>query len=85
MGFFRLAPETGRRLAEAAARYVEGGRRDAPYEEALRDVLLTSPSGTFGYEDVTGLPWIEIDFPDDLRRAREEVLPRLEAPEGGAR
>jgi choline kinase len=24
-----------------------------------------------------GFPWIEIDFPDDLRRAQEEILPRI--------
>ena len=34
----------------------------------------------FGFEDITGLPWIEIDFPEDLRRAEEEVLPALSEP-----
>ena len=30
----------------------------------------------FGCEDVTGMPWTEIDFPDDVvARARDEVLP----------
>src|SRR5437868_2128167 len=24
-----------------------------------------------------GYPWIEIDFPEDLRRAREEILPEI--------
>jgi choline kinase len=28
-------------------------------------------------EDVTGLPWTEIDFPDDLAFARTVVLPSL--------
>ena len=27
-----------------------------------------------------GLPWIEIDFPDDYRRAVREVLPLIENP-----
>jgi choline kinase len=31
----------------------------------------------FGFEDVTGLPWIEIDFADDFRRAERTVLPEL--------
>jgi choline kinase len=31
----------------------------------------------FGVEDVTGLPWIELDFPEDLGRARNEILPRI--------
>jgi choline kinase len=27
--------------------------------------------------DVTGSPWIEIDFPNDILRAAQEVLPQL--------
>jgi choline kinase len=29
--------------------------------------------------DVAGLPWTEIDFPEDLQRARETVMPRVSA------
>jgi choline kinase len=28
--------------------------------------------------DVTGLPWTEVDFAEDLRRAEANVLPRIE-------
>jgi choline kinase len=80
VGFFRLSAGSARRLAETAEAYVAAGRRDEWYEEAVRDVLLGSPSGTFGFEDITGLPWIEIDFPEDVRRAQEEILPRLLDP-----
>jgi choline kinase len=45
-------------------------------EDPLRDVILEAPD-VFGFEDITGLPWIEIDFPEDVVRARTEVLPRL--------
>ena len=78
VGFVRLAADVAERVATATERYVEAGRTDVIYEEALRDQVVGLPPGTFGYEDVTGLPWIEIDFPEDLRRAREVVLPRLE-------
>jgi choline kinase len=27
---------------------------------------------------VTGAPWIEIDFPNDVVRARTEILPQLQ-------
>jgi choline kinase len=27
--------------------------------------------------DVAGLPWTEIDFPEDLERARTQVLPAI--------
>lgn len=77
-GFLRLSPPVAARLVEAMRRYVEAGRLDEPMEEAVRDVLLGSPKGTFGCEDVTGLPWIEIDFPEDVARARDEILPRLD-------
>jgi len=53
------------------------GRRNDPYEETIRDVLLTSPRGTFAFEDITGLPWIEIDFAVDIERANSEILPRI--------
>jgi hypothetical protein len=48
-----------------------------PYEEPFRDLVLTSRRGTFAYEDVTGLPWIEIDSTADIKRANSEVLPRI--------
>ena len=64
------------RLAMRTEAYVAAGRRDAPHEEAIRDLALEYPA-EFHIEDVTGLPWIEIDFPEDVARARDEILPRL--------
>ncbi len=77
VGFFRFSPEAASRLAGIVAGYVESGRSGEIYEEAIRDLLCAMPSGTFGIEDVTGLPWIEIDFAEDIARAKTEVLPRL--------
>lgn len=76
VGFFRFAPGHARRLAELTERYIAGQRRNEPCEEAIRDMVLAAPEG-FGVEDVTGLPWIELDFPVDLDRARSEILPRI--------
>ncbi len=61
------------------------GRRHEPYEETIRDVLLTSQRGTFAFEDITGIPWIEIDFAADIERANAEVLPRILMAEGNRR
>ncbi|MFQ5984287.1 MAG: NTP transferase domain-containing protein [Alphaproteobacteria bacterium] len=77
VGFVRLAPEVAQRVGPATDRYIEAGRTEEIYEEVFRDLLLALPPGTFGFEDITGLPWIEIDFPEDLRRAHDEILPRL--------
>jgi choline kinase len=76
VGFFRFGPECAAAIAEQCARYDQEGLGDAPHEEALRDVLLERP-GDFGFEDVTGLPWIEIDFPEDVERAGNDILPSI--------
>lgn len=76
VGFARFSAATAERLALTVQRYVEDGRVDVICEKALRDVILETPD-LFGVEDITGLPWIEIDFPEDVMRARTEVLPRL--------
>jgi choline kinase len=76
VGFFRFDAAAARRLAAIVARYVESGRAHLPHEEAIRD-LLRERSQRFEVADVTGLPWIEIDFPADVERAAREVLPQL--------
>ena len=76
VGFFRFSPAKARRLAATVQSYVETGALDTPHEEAVRDLLLAAPQD-FAFEDITGLPWIEIDFPEDLARAEAEILPRL--------
>jgi 2-aminoethylphosphonate-pyruvate transaminase len=76
VGFFRFSPGMAAALAERAAAYVEGGRAGAEYEAAIRDLILAHPD-RFGYEDISDLPWTEIDFEADIVRARQEILPRL--------
>jgi choline kinase len=82
IGFARFGPEVAAEIARTAERYIASGRRDAIYEDVFRDVLLAAPPGAFAVEDVTGLPWVEIDFPEDLEKARSEILPRLEDTPG---
>jgi len=84
-GFMRLSPELGGLLADALERHIDAGALMAPYEDAVRDVLVGEAPGTFGIVDVSDLSWIEIDFPRDLERARTVILPGLPAPRPGAR
>ena len=44
------------------------------YEDALHRLLARVP---VGWVDVTGLPWTEVDFAEDLRRAQAEVFPAI--------
>ncbi|MBI0539418.1 phosphocholine cytidylyltransferase family protein [Roseomonas sp. KE2513] len=76
VGFFRFSAATASALADRCASYVGQGRTELEYEEAIRDLILAEPD-RFRAADVTSLPWVEIDFPDDVSRAREEILPQL--------
>ena len=77
VGFFRFDEAGARRLTEIVAGYVARGASDMPHEEAVRD-LIRERDHAFDVADVTGLPWIEIDFPNDVARAEQDILPELE-------
>ena len=77
VGFFKLSAEVAKMVAIQTEHYLRQGRRMEPYEEAIRDVLLTSPRNTFAFEEVTNMPWIEIDFAADIERANTIILPLI--------
>ena len=76
VGFFRLSEGTANALVETARRMIDEGGTERPMEDAVAAVLRAA-SPPFGFEDVTGLPWIEIDFPEDVERAESVILPKL--------
>lgn len=51
---------------------------DDPYEDAVRELLLNGWGDKVSTTDVTGKPWIEIDFPEDVVRAETEILPLIQ-------
>ncbi|MCC7410986.1 MAG: phosphocholine cytidylyltransferase family protein [Gammaproteobacteria bacterium] len=77
IGFFRFGGAMAARLAASVDAYRDTGRGEEPHEEAIRDLLLESP-GEFGFEDVTGMPWTEIDFERDVVRAQNQILPLID-------
>ena len=74
VGFFRFEEGTARRLVQIVSDYATGARAHMPHEEAVRDLLLER-GREFEVADITGWPWIEIDFTEDVARAQTEVLP----------
>ena len=78
VGFFRFSPRSAAELADRAEEYVNSGRRGMEYEEPIRDMILQSAPHRFGFEDITGLPWTEIDFAEDVAKANA-LLPELSA------
>jgi len=76
VGFFKFDGKCAADISHTCAWYKTEGLLDAPHEEVLRDVLHARPS-LFACEDVRGLPWLEVDFPEDVERAIKQVLPAI--------
>lgn len=77
IGFFRVGTAEAPLLRAIVEERVASGAVEGDYEETL-DRLAREAE--VGWVSAAGLPWIEIDFPEDLRRAEREVLPRLADP-----
>jgi choline kinase len=75
VGFFKCSPDHAPEYIRLLGESIEetGGANE--YEDALHRLLARVP---VGWVDITGLPWTEVDFVEDLRRAEGDVLPRIE-------
>lgn len=76
VGFFKFDGNIAVKVIQLCDEYRSEGLLGAPHEEALRDILLALPAA-FAYEDVSGLPWIEINSPDDVEQAIKQFLPEI--------
>ena len=74
VGFLRVRHADTPCLVSSIRSYIDKGAWDMEYEDGLleyfRDVRV-------GHEKIGGLPWTEIDFINDVKKAELEVLPRL--------
>lgn len=74
VGFLRVKRADAPRVVSSLRSCVEKEAWSMEYEDALleyfRDVRV-------GHEKIGGLPWTEIDFVEDVKKAELEVLPRL--------
>lgn len=75
IGLARIDPAHGPELHATLERFVVSDRVHVYYEDALADIAQRVPVQVCS---VGGLAWIEIDDHDDLRRAQETIVPRLE-------
>lgn len=81
IGFFKMDPADLPRLIEETRKRLLGAGRADSYDDVLRVLVM---EGRFGAEDVTRLPWTEVDFPSDAERAEREVLPAILATTPGS-
>ncbi len=76
VGFFKFTSATGKLLGMKAGEYINRDEDETAYEEIIRDLLLANPE-QYSFEDISGLPWLEIDFPEDVVKAKDIILPKL--------
>ena len=68
VGFAKLSATTATQFHAAVREKIERGETTGGYEDALAGLLATHQ---FTAVATDGEPWVEIDFADDLARARE--------------
>ncbi|MDH4084908.1 MAG: phosphocholine cytidylyltransferase family protein [Nitrospira sp.] len=74
VGFLRVRHADTPRVISSLRDYIDRGIWDMEYEDAL---LAYFQDVRVGHEKIGGLPWTEIDFIDDVKKAELEVWPRL--------
>lgn len=67
VGFTKVGPEGGRVMKRLLDEEVAAGRLDQEYEAAMARAFSEVP---FGYERVDAFAWTEIDFEEDIVKAR---------------
>ncbi len=78
VGFLKVQKQDIPFLLRAVQACIHADMLDMEYEDALttffKDVRV-------GYEKIGGLPWIEIDFPEDVKRAGSQILSAINTVE----
>lgn len=74
VGFFKCGAEAGPHVVQYLEKVIDESQGMNEYEDALHMLV---GAHHVGWVDVTGLPWTEIDFAEDLRRAETDVLPHV--------
>ena len=76
VGFFKFSANGLKSIFQKCESFVADGKEHEPHEEVIRECIVHD-SIKIEVEDISGLPWIEIDFPEDIVRATKTVLPQL--------
>lgn len=80
VGMLRLSAEAAEILRGILEEFVDTGKDALDYEDAFRELAGEVPIGVV---EVGDLPWAEVDSPEDLSRAREDILPRIDRLDRG--
>ena len=75
VGIVKFSADGARRLVGEMDTLISSGRLKEWAPRAFREFATRWPLHAISTDDY---PWIEIDFPEDYRRAREEVFPLID-------
>lgn len=75
IGLTRIDKDMSKLFFEILEKTIKEKGTGVFYEEAFQGVI--DDGREVCYESTKGLPWIEIDTPEDLRIAREEIAPKI--------
>ena len=74
VGFLKLSAGAARVLRELLEIRMAAGQTGIEHEDTYPELLERVE---VGFEQVDGMPWIEIDFAEDVARAERDVLPKI--------
>ena len=80
VGILRLSADAAEVLRGILGEFIEMGKDSLEYEDAFRELAAEVP---IGLVEIGDLPWIQIDFENDLARARQHVLPEVDRLDRG--
>ncbi len=72
IGFLKLSADAAQTLGTLLDQKINAGIVSIEHEQAYPDLFERH---AVGCEQVDGIPWTEIDTPEDLLRAQQEILP----------
>ncbi len=74
VGFLKVRHADTPALVQSLKGYVDRDLWNMEYEDGLLEFF---GQVNVGHEKIGGLPWTEIDFPEDVTRAERDILPKL--------
>jgi len=74
LGFLKLSHASAQRYAEILDEFMRANNIDCEYEDPLEQLI---GEHVIGFEPVDDLPWTEIDFAEDIEKARTLILPKI--------
>ena len=79
VGIARYSERGGRLIHDKLHQLARTGMQNLPKTDSDVHQALINDCHDFEVFETKGLPWTEIDFIDDLEKARNEIMPRIRA------